>query len=65
MILGVGSSLVTVIPEASYNLPERLSVFLKVEERHLLDPIFGHKMEMATVTFMTSCSPWNRKIAAV
>lgn len=64
MILGVRSSLVAVIPEAFYHLPERLSVFLKVEERRLLGPIFGHKTEMATVTFMTSCSPWDRKTIA-
>lgn len=55
----------TVIPKASYKLPERLSVFLKVEGRCLLDPTFGHKMEMVTVTFMTSCGLWDRKTIAL
>lgn len=36
-----------VIPKAFYNLPEVLSIFLKVEERCLLGPTFEHKMEMA------------------
>lgn len=43
MILSVSSSLMTVIPKISYNLPERLSVLLKVAESHLWDPTFRHK----------------------
>lgn len=60
-ILDARSSLVTVIPSIS----ERLPVFLQAEERHFLDPTFGHKLEIATATFMTSCGPWDRKITAV
>lgn len=34
----------------------------KIEDRCLLDPTFGHKIEMVSVTCMTPCGTWDRKI---
>lgn len=60
----VTSSLVIGIPKASYRLSERLSVFLKAEEKLLLDLTSGHKIEIKRATIMT-CSSWDRKMSVV
>lgn len=60
----VTSSLVKGIPKASYSLSERLSVFLKAEEKLLLDLTSRHKMEIKAATIMT-CGSWDRKMSVV